>query len=177
MLFWLFLVSTNWFLSLPLLPSVGNGEAVTDSMQLAAQTRPWLLNRQRPGVQLTLTTLQSRTYRANHRYTLCFDSVRLSVNPDGVYEVYLTKQTTPVPHLKPDSPAFVGVLDTYQLTAPANPQTLCLDATEAVQQGRSALLNRCFVSIVFRANRGPTGQLAREAGKLSGGRIRLSSVE
>ena len=30
MLFWLFLVSTNWFLSLPLLPSVGNGETVTD---------------------------------------------------------------------------------------------------------------------------------------------------
>ena len=177
MLLWLFLVSTNWFLSSPLLPSGGNGEAVTDSMQLAAQTQLWLLNRQRPGVQLTLTTLQSRIYRADHRYTLCFDSVRLGANPDGVYEVYLAKQTTPVPHLKPDSPAFVGVFDTYQLTASAKPQTLCLDATEAVQNWRGALLNRCFVSIVFRGNKGPTGQLAREAGKLSGGRIRLGSVE
>ena len=176
MLFWLFLVSTNWFLSSPLLPSGGNGETVIDSMQLAAQTRPWLLNRQRPAVQLALTTLQSRTYRADHRYTLCFDSVRLSTNPDGVYEVYLAKQATPISHLKPNSPAFVGVLDTYQLTAPANTQTLCLDATEAVRQGGSALLNRCFVSIVFRGNKGPTGQLAQESGKLSGGRIRLGSV-
>ena len=177
MLLWLFLVSTNSFLSSPLLPSGGNGEDRNDSVQLAAQTRPWLLNRQRPGVQLTLTTLQSRTYRADHRYTLCFDSVRLSVNPDGVYEVYLTKQATPISHLKPGSSAFAGVFDTYQLTASAKPQTLCLDATEAVQNWRGALLNRCFVSIVFRGNKGPTGQSAREAGKLSGGRIRLSSVE
>lgn len=175
MFLWLILASTFWFGSSPLLPSGGNGKAVSDSVRLAAQDRPWLLNRQRPGIQLSLTSPQVRPYQVNQQYTLCFDSVRLGNNPDGVYEVYLTKQTTAVAHLKPESPAFVGVLDTYQLTASAKPQTLCLDATEAVHNWRGVSLNRCFVSVVFRGNTLPTGKQVQEAGRLSGGRIRLSS--
>ena len=177
MLLWLLLMSTTWFGSSPLLPSGGNGKAVSDSVRLAAQTRPWLLSRQRPGVQLALTTPQTRTYRTHYQYALCFDSVRLGRNPEGVYEVYLTQKTTLVSHLKPESPAFVGVLDTYQLTASTKPQSLCLDATEAVHHWRGASLNRCFVSLVFQGNTLPTGKTAQETGQLSGGRIRLSSVE
>ncbi len=177
MLLWLLLASITWFGSSPLLSSGGNGKAVPDSVQLAAQTRPWLLNWQQPGVQLSLTSSQARTYRVDQQHTLCFDSVRLGNNPDGAYEVYLTNQTTPILHLKPENPAFVGVLDIYQLTTSAKPQTLCLDATEAVRYWRGASLNRCFVSVVFRGNTLPTSKMALEAGKLSGGRIRLSSVE
>jgi hypothetical protein len=176
MLLWLFVVSTTWFGSSPLLPSGGNGVAVSDSVRLATQVRPWLLNRHRPGVQLALTSPQPRIYRTDYQYALCFDSVRLSGNPEGVYEVYITQQTTPIPHLKPEKPAFVGVLDTYQLTTSAKPQTLCLDATEVVQKWGGASLKSCLISLVFRGNTLPSGKAAQEAGKLSGGRIRLSSI-
>lgn len=106
---------------------------------------------------------------AGKKLLLLLDNPVIGQNPDGVYEVYICRETCNVSDLSSSSPGFVNVIDLYVLTEKDPPTSISIDITKNIAGWTKAgePFPSLMLTIVFRGNRMPGNVESVKAGKIT----------
>ena len=116
-----------------------------------------------------------KNFSGDKKLVLLLDDPKLTQNPDGVYEVYITKEKTDVKMLSSLHSGFVNVLDFYVLTTSAPPKSLSVSMSKLTggwaEKGQP--LAEVYVTVLFRGNVLADGTESKKAGQMSVKGIRV----
>jgi hypothetical protein len=140
---------------------------VSDTSIIAASKQAFTIGTDKPFYQVALLS-SGKKLSADKKILLLLDDTKVLNNPDGVYEVYVSGETTDVKMLSSSHPAFVNLLDLYALTANDPPKFLSVDLkgklTALVKDGQ--LLSPITLTILFRGNMLPDNTESKQAGRM-----------
>lgn len=107
-------------------------------------------------------------YEKRLRTWLLLDEVRVQINPEGAYELYLTDKAPEIAELSASQNSFITVLDLYSLTIPGRKKQLAIDITERVNKlyGGKKPLGSVYVVIKFGPIQMADGHFSDKAGDL-----------
>ncbi len=97
-----------------------------DTIILARSDQSFTIDSGRPFYQVKLTSTGQKLSEGKKVFLL-LDTPRIMQNPEGVYEVYVTRESSDVKMLLSSDPGFVNVLDIYGLTVNEAPKLLSID--------------------------------------------------
>jgi hypothetical protein len=144
-----------------------NTTGETDTTILAISKQSFTIETDSPFYQAVLLS-PGKKLSAGKKVFLLLDHPAVIKNPDGVYEVYITREATDVKAFSSSQPAFVNLLDLYSLTAANPPAYISIDLTKnltgLLKTGES--LPAITITILFRGNLLPDNTGSKQAGQL-----------
>lgn len=151
-----------------------NASVKSDTSILAAYDHPLLINSDTPFCQVNLVS-SGKKLSAGKKILLLFDDPLVLQNPDGVYEVYVTREKIDLKNLSSSNPGYINVLDLYALTVTDPPNYLSIDLTKkSVQWAKDGqALAPLIMTILFRGNTMPDNLESKNAGQMKVQRIRV----
>jgi len=145
-----------------------------DTIILAGNQHSFKVDGTQSFFQAELTST-GKNFSDDKKLLLLFDRPINSRDPEGVYEVYVTRESPDVKTLSSFNPGFVNVLDIYVLTADAPPHYLVVDLSkksgEWAKDGQA--IPSLIVTVKFRGNVSPDNTESKQAGQLSVKGIRI----
>lgn len=118
-------------------------------------------------------------YNSGFRTLLLLENPTVVTLPEGVYELYVTKQLPRINDLSFSQPAFVSVLDMYSFTAPAAKKRLEMDISEHIKKLflQNKTLSLLYISVRFGPIRLPDGTYSSKAGEVHFSGIKIVQVK
>lgn len=145
-----------------------NESAFKDTNVLARNEKSFTINSDTSFYQAGLIST-GQNLSGTNKILLLLGDPRVMQNPDGVYEVYASREAIDAKMLSSTHPGFVNVLDLYALTVNNPPNYLSVDLTkrlaELAKDGQPIF--PVTVTIVFRGNALPDSSKSTQAGRLS----------
>ena len=141
-----------------------------DTVEIARSEKSFTVSGENKFYQATLDIRGSHIFTLTKRTWLKLYRPAVNMNPDGVYEIYLSKGKSEVSSLKPDSPEFVNVFDVYQLTSNSPPTMLTYDVTKILAANTGGA-RQLTITILFRGNITADKTESRDAGEIAIGGI------
>lgn len=122
-----------------------------DTIVLARSTQGFTIDSTQPFYQVNIQPDEKLFFDPAKKTLLIFDAPVVTLNPDGVYEIYITRDKSELKSFQPGLPGFVNLMDIYALTVPEPPSLLSADISwhlEGVKKNEP--LPPFVVSILFR---------------------------
>lgn len=119
-------------------------------------------------IQLSFPENSKTKYDSSGKTWLLLDNIQVVSDPDGVYEIYLTKEKPAPGSLLSQNPAFVNVLDLYPLTLPDTKNQLAVEISQHIRKWFLPEQNKpsIFATIMFRGTQLPNGSFSVKSGEI-----------
>ncbi len=118
-------------------------------------------------LEIKLSTKGIKEYRSDKKCMILFQSPKLILPPDGVYEIFVNNDAWMIPDLNSSHPSFVGLLDLYTFSEPNTKNILVFDISAIFEKlHQSNDLDSIFIAIKFQGNILPDKSESKHAGEL-----------
>jgi len=134
---------------------------------IADQKKNFTLSEADPQLQINIPVSELMEVSGAH-YFLTLRNVSLEAAPDGVYEIYCSRELVSAEGLSDSVPGFVTVLDTYTLGSSPGKRDVRLDISRVAPELFREMEHTAFwLTIRFRGNSLPGGGESLQTGRLS----------
>jgi hypothetical protein len=150
--------------------AVENINVTSDTTVIAQAQPPIVLSRANMQVHVNLSTSKVQDGK---QYFLQLSELKLTEQPDGAYEVYLSREKLSKSNINSTSNSYVDVLDTYTIaSSPARPLVLNVSKQLRALAANTAQ-QQLVVTILFRGNLAANKIESTDAGNLTIGAVKL----
>ncbi len=144
---------------------------IQEPIVIAESNEMIVLENGKPESQISLKLTKSFEKKENKNYSISFGNVQLDELPDGVYEVYLSENTSDLIKNSPDDATFINVLDLYTFQNNSTSKSLLLDFSQQIKNKITS--PTLYLKVVFKGNQLANGSASKKVGKIKISNIKL----